>query len=143
MTRTSGARDSVPRPARLFPDPAAPWERGARRSLLERRCSRPRSRGAAQRRGQALAQHAGRLRFTRNSGVRPAQHAGSAPLSATLSGSREPPPGGRPLPVPADFDGDGLADFAVWRQSDNTWYIIRSSDGGVTVQTWSSHSVSP
>ena len=85
----------------------------------------------------------GRLRFPRNSGVRPAQHAGSAPLSATLSGSREPPPGGRPLPVPADFDGDGPADFAVWRQSDNTWYIIRSSDGGVTVQTWSSHSVSP
>ncbi|MET0850461.1 MAG: hypothetical protein ABW020_04945 [Candidatus Rokuibacteriota bacterium] len=47
------------------------------------------------------------------------------------------------LPVPADFDGDGRADFAVWRQSDNTWYIIRSSDGGVSAQTWSSHSVSP
>jgi hypothetical protein len=34
----------------------------------------------------------------------------------------------------ADFDGDGQADIAVYR--DGMWFILRSSDGGTTVVGW-------
>ena len=33
------------------------------------------------------------------------------------------------VPVPADFDGDHLADLAVWRPSTGVWWIRKSSDG--------------
>jgi hypothetical protein len=33
------------------------------------------------------------------------------------------------IPVPGDYDGDLINDFAVWRPSEELWYIIRSSDG--------------
>jgi hypothetical protein len=47
---------------------------------------------------------------------------------------------GNPIPtrlindVAADFDGDGKNDIAVYRDGD--WFIIRSSDGGVTSVGW-------
>ena len=35
------------------------------------------------------------------------------------------------VPVPADYDGDHRADFAVWRPALGEWFILRSTDGGV------------
>jgi Fibronectin type III domain/FG-GAP-like repeat len=31
--------------------------------------------------------------------------------------------------VPGDYDGDGIADLAVWRDTDFNWFIFRSSNG--------------
>ena len=36
------------------------------------------------------------------------------------------------LPVPADYDGDGLRDIAVFRATTNEFFVLRSSDGVVT-----------
>ena len=32
-------------------------------------------------------------------------------------------------PVAADYDGDGVTDFAVWRPDTGVWYILKSTDG--------------
>ncbi len=32
------------------------------------------------------------------------------------------------VPVPADYDGDGFADLAVWRASSGDWYVLKSSE---------------
>jgi len=32
-------------------------------------------------------------------------------------------------PLPADYDGDGQADFAVWRPTSGMWYVLKSSTG--------------
>jgi hypothetical protein len=40
------------------------------------------------------------------------------------------------IPVPADYDGDGRTDIAVWREPEHTWYILRSSDGGISINSW-------
>jgi hypothetical protein len=39
------------------------------------------------------------------------------------------------VPVPADYDGDGRADFAVFRASTAGWYI-RFASGGTTSYQW-------
>ena len=37
-----------------------------------------------------------------------------------------------------DYDGDGKTDIAVWRDSDGTFYFLRSTDGSVGVVKWGS-----
>jgi hypothetical protein len=39
-------------------------------------------------------------------------------------------------PMRGDFDGDGKLDAAVFRPSDNLWYILYSSDGTVHYESW-------
>ncbi len=55
--------------------------------------------------------------------------------SAGLIGQTLGQPGD--IPVPGDWDGDGILDFAVWRPANGTWYVIPSSNPGqVITKVW-------
>jgi hypothetical protein len=53
----------------------------------------------------------------------------SAPLLAGAPGD---------VPAPADYDGDGITDAAVWTPSTGVWKIQNSADGSVQTQQWGS-----
>ncbi len=51
--------------------------------------------------------------------------------------------GSRDQPLRGDYDGDGRQDIAVYRTSNHTFYVLRSSDGGITTQQWGENDDAP
>lgn len=47
------------------------------------------------------------------------------------------------FPINGDFDGDGKFDITVLRQSNSTYYSLRSSDGQIQTQYWDGNSATP
>ncbi|HMS43165.1 MAG TPA: hypothetical protein PKE69_23250, partial [Pyrinomonadaceae bacterium] len=40
------------------------------------------------------------------------------------------------IPAPADFDGDGSTDIAVYRGSSGDWFVLQSSNQAITGVKW-------
>lgn len=66
---------------------------------------------------------------------RPANGVGVWHVSGGQSGN---PTWGEPgdVPVPADYDGDGLTDMAIWRPRDGNWWVVLSATGVNQITQW-------
>ena len=47
------------------------------------------------------------------------------------------------IPAMGDYDGDQKTDFAIFRQSNTTWYILHSSDGSLHFYQWGQSTDTP
>jgi hypothetical protein len=46
------------------------------------------------------------------------------------------------VPVPGDYDSDGISDYAVWRPSQGIWYVILSSTGQQVIRLGACRAIS-
>ena len=44
--------------------------------------------------------------------------------------------GGADVPVPGDYDGDGITDVAIFRPSTGSWFIVKSATATGVSLTW-------
>jgi CubicO group peptidase (beta-lactamase class C family) len=58
-----------------------------------------------------------------------ASDVGAAPIAVQWGGWED-------VPVPKDFDGDGRADYVVWRPSTGEWWSLSSATSHVRVEQW-------
>jgi hypothetical protein len=70
--------------------------------------------------------------------VRPRTLIAAAVLAVSVSVSFDSVGGPGDVPVPADYDGDGITDVAVYRPSTGVWYVLTSTSGfrAAFARTW-------
>jgi hypothetical protein len=75
--------------------------------------------------------------YSPTAGAEPAVWRDSEGGAWRFLGGRVPAHWGLPgdVPVPADYDGDGRTDAAVWRPSTGEWWVLNSASGGADQTT--------
>jgi len=43
---------------------------------------------------------------------------------------------GTDMVVPGDYDGDGKTDVSIWRETDGTFYVLKTTDGAILGTQW-------